>query len=303
MFAVSDTHIHLPSNKDNDLAQLQTALSLSKTHQLDTHDTTETGSEENDSDGLSRSSSTIPSLISTSPNLPNSSLNGVSKLHDLAEVERLDTVRSPDFQARLFETLERIPGHAERKGFFPHSAFTDIVSEKTVAEELRRCCRNLESTTIRQLSHTICGTKSFRRVFALLVLVGKLVDIELFIKEDVSDGDLPLWKYPYQDSNLFQFSRNVGTSEPLQPLSCFRSWDTVAVWSFEEWQWTTLAPFFDAGKHKDVKHFILPEQIPLPFTQDTRYGVDFKAIQGGFSTVSTVHIHPAHHNFSTPEVR
>lgn len=291
---MTGVHFHRRVDSNPNLYQEQTGGSFAvwKGSQLVTEDNIER-TEENDSTSPSTPTTTLHSSISSI---------GTSDLLNLAEMKGLDKNSSPSFQARLFDTLKRTLGHEERKGFFPQSAFADIVTEEVVAEELRRCCSGLDTSTTRQLSYTICGPKSFRRIFTLLVLVDRLSDIALFINEDVSDCDLPLGKIPYHDSNLFQLSRTGHTHDPPQPLSCFNSWDTVAVWSFEEWQWTTLAPFFKSGKNKNVKHFILPDQIPLPFTQDSRYGVDFKAIQGGFSTVSTVQIHPAHHNFKNTEV-
>lgn len=63
-----------------------------------------------------------------------------------------------------------------------------------------------------------------------------------------------------------------------------------------------LAPSLDLGKQKNARHFIFPDQILLPFTEDSRYAADAKAIQGGFGTIFKVNIHPEHYNFHGPGV-
>ncbi|KAL1882794.1 hypothetical protein Daus18300_000432 [Diaporthe australafricana] len=74
------------------------------------------------------------------------------------------------------------------------------------------------------------------------------------------------------------------------------------MWRFEEWQWTTIAPFFRHGQRKDVQHLELQDQAALPFVQDSRFTANKSAYQrlefeGGFSNVFKVDIHPDHHDF------
>lgn len=205
--------------------------------------------------------------------------------------------REANFQNRLFSILRRIPGHPERKGFFPQHTFTALVDEQTVANELHRCRNGFDPGTIRALSQKICGPRSFRKIFTLLVLTYNLSDIQLFIDDNVTDEDLPLRKVPHEGSNTFQLARRGDVDRPAQPLRCFDEWCALAIRIFEEWQWTMLAPFLDLGKQKNARHFIFPDQILLPFTEDSRYAADAKAIQGGFGTIFKVNIHSEHYNF------
>ncbi|ROV96652.1 hypothetical protein VSDG_05555 [Cytospora chrysosperma] len=115
--------------------------------------------------------------------------------------------REASFQHRLFSILRRIPGHPERKGFFPQHTFTALVDEQTVTNELRRCHNGFDPDTIRALSQKICGSRSFRKIFTLLILTYNLSDIQLFIDDNVSDDDLPLRKVPHEGSNTFQLAR------------------------------------------------------------------------------------------------
>lgn len=208
--------------------------------------------------------------------------------------------RGGTFQDRLLKSLEKTPGHGGSKGFFPRETLLALVDEETVAKELRRSYKRLAPNTIRMISQEVCGTRSFRKIFALLVLTHKLTDIRTFIRHDVADDDLPLCKVPYQGVNIFQLARR---GDSKSPLICFKAWSPLDIWNFEEWQWTMLAPFFSHGEHKNIRHFVFPDQITLPFTLNSQYGEGSKAIHGGFSTIFKVDIHPEHHSFVGPEVR
>src|SRR5207248_2968138 len=89
-------------------------------------------------------------------------------------------------------------------------------------------------------------------------------------------------------------------------LECFEDWTQSSINAFEEWQWTTVSPFFHKGARKDVQHFPLPDSVMLPFTADSRRDKQSQfrtEIEGGYGRVFKVRIHPDHHNFDLPEVR
>lgn len=131
------------------------------------------------------------------------------------------------------------------------------------------------------------------------MLVNKLLHIESFIGEDVADSDLPLCKVSRPGSHLFGLGRQDGSQHEL---NCFASWGPSSIRSFEEWQWTVLAPTFEKGQRRDVKHVVLSHKHPLPFTKDSRLDSDEEISQGGHSTVFKVEIHPDHHNFNNSVV-
>lgn len=201
----------------------------------------------------------------------------------------------------LLGSLLECENQRREKGFFPNSIFTMLINEEVVGQELRRWheFRRLGSANLDRLAQTICGDRSFKKIFALLVIVNKLVHIEAFITDDVTDNDLPLCKVFRPGSNLFGLGRKRDTHDALR---CFESWGHSTIRSFEEWQWTVLAPIFKKGQRKDVKHVVLSHKHPLPFTKDSRLDSDGGISQGGHSTVFKVEIHPDHHNFNTPLV-
>ncbi|ROV94109.1 hypothetical protein VPNG_09347 [Cytospora leucostoma] len=215
-------------------------------------------------------------------------------------------------QDRLLGMLQSIPGHEEKKGFFPEQQLLKTITEEYVKKEIQMCPRLAQNPfATESIAREICGTTPgdgkpglrFKKIFTILVLCEKLEAILFFLEERVSDFDLPLHKItpaggPSKVFNLVRkHSQNV--------LDCFLGWSSAALWRFEEWQWTTLAPFFHNGQRKNVKHFILPDQVPLPFNTDSRFGsaesvYDRLEFEGGFSNVFKVSIHPEHHDFYKP---
>lgn len=216
-------------------------------------------------------------------------------------------------QNRLLEIIQKIPGHEERKGFFPEQQLAELVTEEYTKKELHESLPCLDASQVERLAKKICGTADtdgkpklrFKKIFTILVLCEKLEDILRFLEEEVSDYDLPLCKVAFTDGsqNIFNLARKGHQDE----LECFRGWSSAAIWRFEEWQWTTLAPFFHHGKRKDVKHFILPDQVPLPFSMDSRFpsrDSSYKRLEfeGGFSNVFKAGLHPEHHDLYKPGV-
>lgn len=216
-------------------------------------------------------------------------------------------------QNRLLSILRQIPGHEEKKGFFPDGELVDLLSEEHVTHELEQCFEDLTLSEVEAMAKRICHTSSvnngprtgFKRVFAILVLCEKPEAITRFLAEDVSDRDLPLHKsYPSEKlPNFYDLVRQGQKSK----LRSFRGWSYTALWRFEEWQWTTIAPFFRRGCRKDVKHLELQDQVALPFTQDSRFILDKSAYQrlefeGGYSNVFKVDIHPDHHDLCEDNV-
>lgn len=216
-------------------------------------------------------------------------------------------------QDRLLRILRTIPGHKEKKGFFPEKELQGLMTEENVVRELQSCFEDLDYTTISAFAQMICGTSSnhieerpsFRKIFAILVLCEKPNSIPRFLEDGVSDDDLPLHKVAPSDSspNIYNLSRKG----EKRKLNCLRGWSYTAMWRFEEWQWTTIAPFFRRGQRKDVKHLELQDQAALPFMQDSRFTANKSAYQrlefeGGFSNVFKVDIHPDHHDFFGPAV-
>jgi hypothetical protein len=136
-----------------------------------------------------------------------------------------------------------------------------------------------------------------------LVLIEKTSSIPKFLDEDLNDLHLPLTKLR-KGRNGSRFELRI-SSNPSKILECFGNWTSLYLKNFEEWQWTTVSPFFYKGSCRDVEHFPLQPSIMLPFTMDCRRSKESEyrtEIEGGYSRVFKVHIHPDHHSFEMPKV-
>jgi len=220
-------------------------------------------------------------------------------------------------QNRLIDTLQETPGYPEKKGFFPRDLLASLVDEECVTEELRSEFKNLlDDDAIRKCAQEICGVAPtrdevgvptlFKKIFVTLVLSEKTSTILEFLAERVTDDDLPLVKVRRlgKSPGIFDLGRR-GSLRAL--LECFQGWTALAIRRFEEWQWSTISPFFaQSRRRKNVKHFLLQDQVILPFTSDSRrdaYAYERLEFEGGFSQVFKVDIHPEHHDFHDPQVR
>lgn len=218
-------------------------------------------------------------------------------------------------QDRLVDILHEIPGHEERKGFFPEATLMAMIDKECVEQVLKASFTGvLPLRTIKRMAQKICGhgqqhhgrhALQYKKVFVTLVLSEKINSIRLFLDDEVSDDDLPLAKVRREDgrSKFFGLARR---GEPDVSLRCFGDWTNLAIMRFEEWQWCALAPFFNRSERKNVGHWVLKDQIPLPFIADSRYDeniYDRLEFEGGNSTVFKVDIHPEHHSFCGPDVR
>lgn len=243
-------------------------------------------------------------------------------LHDLKSQGRTfpsvdHTEPEEPLQNRLIDSLQETPEYPERKGFFPRDLLASLVDTDCVYNELRSYFQNvLDDDTILNCAQKICGISAhsnergsslplFKKVFVTLVLSEKMSAILKFIAANVTDEDLPLSKVHFgpKASGRFRLGRR---STPEVPLECFRGWTSVAIQRFEEWQWTTISPFFaQSYKRKNVNHFVLQDQVILPFLSDSRREANaFERFEfdGGFSQVFKVDIHPEHHDFHDPQV-
>jgi len=185
------------------------------------------------------------------------------------------------------------------------------------------------------LARQICGSqpseggqrRTYRKIFAILVMIEMPHKIKHFLKEGIWDEDLPLTKrvvsgqfklFRRRTSNMLTTEKTTlsggqkseggllahlldrRVEKPEKPLRCFRGWDSNRRGKFEEKQWAMVAPFFGRGEPGDsrpVRHYRLQPQVVLPFTLWEGVGHG-----GAFGQVYKVEIHKEHHSFDIPEV-
>jgi serine/threonine protein kinase len=214
------------------------------------------------------------------------------------------------------------------KDFVPKDELSRLITEESVAEELIKFREQTQRTIdeIQTCAHQICSEelvpnnkpcnneemegclRTYRKIFAILVLIEKTTSIFLFLHHQVSDLDLPLVlvKDPEEPGLKRLQRRPDADGKPSTEIPIFETWSPWQMSSFEDSQWRFLAPFFSRGGYNDVKHFPLRENHILPFipfngisTATTKDSVIEKIDcgEGGYGKVMMVRIHPAHHNF------
>jgi hypothetical protein len=232
-------------------------------------------------------------------------------------------IRDPSYEHELQEKILASLQHTrDKQEFLPEGELCKLINPVSVAQELtKEFGRFLTPADIWSYAHQVCSEtkvsrgekgkiKTFRKIFALLVLVGAVASIVLFLREDVSDLDLPL--HPLQPHGHVGFCRRDDHGDPTNiPLSCFQKthwsslrqcveqpkWSPVELRNFQNFQWLMLAPFFSKGKHGDIMHYVLQDKHVLPFIGTNEIHDTLAEKTGGFGKVSMVQIHPEHHNF------
>jgi hypothetical protein len=138
------------------------------------------------------------------------------------------------------------------------------------------------------------GTESsFRRMFAILVLLRRGWDIVLFIDEGICDKHLPLKAVDIHGAGSSLPPEMRLEDDPDTPLACLSHWSEIDHEDFDRKQWPMLAPFFARAKRKNAWLYELPRKVVLPWIEKNMES----GRQGGYAFVSKVEIHPSHHNF------
>lgn len=203
--------------------------------------------------------------------------------------------------------------------FLPNGSLDELITRDSVGVELRRAFTRdkplwdkvkLERRAER-LAERICikedalnnGLKPIRQIFAILVLIDQASDISLFIKENLSDYDLPLSTTEDEEEQISPERRQDSSEKlPLAKLRHFQQWTITSKWSFWEMQWKVIAPVLSEGGYNDVQLLPLHEKDILPFVGVREDSSRKDVGHGGFGVVSKVSIHSRHHNFSDADL-
>lgn len=255
----------------------------------------------------------------------------------------LDQALDDTSPVTLGEKLSRASTKADglHDSFLPDSKLFGLVTPTTVERELYRCRSRFRTWGLRrgpgctaqsleELAAVICGdgnelSKSYRRIFAILAMMGQPWKVCNFVRHGNDDSGLPYEgresfgikkvRYyrlmPNSYPSILEPPRTKGKAPegqtephhgkrseqkpPSKPkaLGCFRRWMPSKKRQFEKDQWKVRAPFFARSSDPDnpIRRYDLPDKAVLPFTLWQWHG------SGGASHVFKVRIHPAHHAF------
>ena len=223
-----------------------------------------------------------------------------------------------DLRSRILNALVQTPQGplGSSNSFLPNGQLSRLVDAVSVAHELTSSLSQSHTAEkIQEIADVVCmetpldvrgpgepQPKSYRKIFAILVLTEMSSSIADLIAYDVSDIDLPL-KATFAGRNEFTLQRKATSDESLSgPLECFDKpgWSLEKRSVFEGYQWALLAPIFSPESNGGVNHYsFLPRHI-LPFESVFDNEQDFEHT-GAFSKVSLVHIHKDHAKFTASD--
>ncbi|KAF4625216.1 hypothetical protein G7Y89_g12953 [Cudoniella acicularis] len=183
------------------------------------------------------------------------------------------TLKVSCLEQRLLDA--QIPWGTHR--FIPADALGRIVTKRAIHEELDRIS-DLSASDISLLSHATW--EYARKIFAILVCIGKGKLVSSFLSEGFTDANLPI-NIPKGSSQQKKW---------ITPIETFRGWSPRELDDFSRVQWYFLAPIFTRPR---TQHYELDDNCVMPFIKDTEH----EAQSGGFSDVWEVVIHPAHQKF------
>jgi serine/threonine protein kinase len=158
--------------------------------------------------------------------------------------------------------------------FIPVDAIDRILTEQAIHEELDRST-DLSAWDISLTSHKIW--EHARKIFAILMSIGKGSLVSSFLNEGITDANLPI--------NIPKGSSQQ--KEWITPIKSFGSWSSRELDDFRRVQWYFLSPIFTNAR---TQHYELDDNCVMPFIKDTEH----EAQSGGFGDVWEVVIHPAH---------
>ncbi len=220
-------------------------------------------------------------------------------------------IDSPDSDADLADDLEScledemIYRQKLRPGFMTRGRLEALINVRTVERELSKLTSVPADRSTRSWAEVICGeaqgSGTYRKIFALLVQVNKVDSIFGFIREEVSDEDLPLMEYTSPEDSPNSPPQLRRKNDATTPVGFISRWKSNSIRTFYGKQWGMVSPFFARGEHRNVRHYQLAEDDILPFTYDSRdepsaSGQSFLE-RGGFGVVFKVRIHDDHHSF------
>jgi hypothetical protein len=211
-------------------------------------------------------------------------------------------------EERLYAEL--CPTTQPRHEFIPMGRLNSIINEAAVRREMDRdpILSRLQDDQKATLTKQICQPHriatsprgvytSYRKIFAILVLIYEVDQITQFLNYEVTDSDLPLVNP--EGSRNFELRRSHAPKEALQ---CFEGWKIGHKRQFFEWQWAMLAPFLSRTRDGQVAFYDFPDRTVLPFTKEATQSHQkeyepLERAEGGYGDVFKVQIHPEHHNF------
>lgn len=136
-----------------------------------------------------------------------------------------------------------------------------------------------------------------KKIFACLVLLGKVAAITQVLDEGLSDADLPFNLDPDR-VKLIKRDRTFA-----EPIAAFHSWMEHEAYMFYTYQWYMLAPYFMLADNDEpgITHRTISYMIPLPFSVTKTIPNSDAGPMCGYLGMK-ITIHHAHHSLGDLKV-
>lgn len=187
-------------------------------------------------------------------------------------------------------------------GFWSYQLLRHIMSRNRVLDQLKNYSGLKDAETyvdhIRPYLDPPEGsaTRTYLRIFAILVLIEKGEEIGVFVKEQISDQSLPV-SCDNENKEMAYFRHK---DIPHHLIDCFMKWKVHERESFESRQWQLLVPYFDLDTENRARHYPLPDKTILPWCKRDESSLSSSAPSqndGAYASVSCVKIEPTSHGF------
>lgn len=197
--------------------------------------------------------------------------------------------RVSNFEGELFIPMDKLDGIVSREN-------VAMTLSRVNSADLRNSIEKIVQDTVQFSQPPRMSTR--RKIFAILAMVGRPVDIQDFIDENIYDADLPLFHVRDEHGKICLARRgHEKTTSIIQRLG---HWSRLVVEDFTTCQWQILSPFFSlatslVSPSSEPLHYELSSRTVLPFSMDVDpQDGGSRRISGGFGTVYRVTIHPSH---------
>ncbi|KAI8657993.1 hypothetical protein NCS57_01179600 [Fusarium keratoplasticum] len=163
------------------------------------------------------------------------------------------------YSSDLVSILQRCQRRsANGEPFWPDELLKRIMTRDRVLESLDSHTKAPIDTIVlpAETSPGLSG-RGLVKIYALLTLLGKSEQIQVFIEEGLLDKDLPL---RYEGANFFRGE---------EALRCFQGWRPSEKSLFDAQQWGFAVPFLWLAPTGSPKHYDLDSRTIIPWTYDS----------------------------------
>lgn len=236
-----------------------------------------------------------------------SSINiwGIKDLPDrVSIVRRAQPLSIDNFRKQLFAKLLR--SAIDKSEYLPINAFEQLFNMDSVVGLIKANFPEAGPKFQVDKINDVIGVESKeprRRLYGILVAMGRTSHMQMFVQERLCDDDLPL-RQSTSDTRHFTTQSQRDTAEPPQTNSVkatenttlFREWERNDIYLFYTYQQMFFVPFFQF-RHINLCYYPLDHNVTLPW-QEYEHKTN-----GGEGIVHKVQIHPSHHNYEGSLVR